>query len=163
MTEKRRLDRIDRRIVALLTEDSRITNQELASRVGVAPSTSLERVRRLREEGVIRGAHADVDPEALGVGLEALVAVRMRQHTRELVEGFQAYAAALPEVVQIFHLTGMEDFLVHVACRDPHHLRQFSLDAFTTREEVAQIHTSLVYEHHRHFSWPDYLGDEDGN
>ena len=157
MPAKKSLDRTDRDIVAILSEDSRITNQELARRVGLAPSTSLERVRRLRESGVILGVHAAVDPEALGVGVEALVAVRMRQHTRELVEGFQAYAAALPEVVQVFHLTGAEDFLVHVACRDVHHLRQFSLDAFTTREEVAQIHTSLIYEQIRQYRLPDYL------
>jgi DNA-binding Lrp family transcriptional regulator len=157
MAAQRVLDRIDREMVAILSEDSRITNQELARRVGLAPSTSLERVRRLRESGVILGVHAEVDPEALGVGVEALVAVRMRQHTRELVEGFQAYAAALPEVVHIFHLTGAEDFLIHVACRDVHHLRQFSLDAFTTREEVAQIHTSLIYEQIRQHRLPDYL------
>src|SRR3990167_5781309 len=92
MAISRVLDRTDRSIVAMLAEDSRITNQELARRVGLAPSTSLERVRRLRESGVILGVHAEVDPAALGVGVEALVSVRMRQHTRELVEGFQAYA-----------------------------------------------------------------------
>ena len=159
MAISRVLDRTDRSIVAILAEDSRITNQELARRGGLAPSTSLERVRRLRESGVILGVHAEVDPAALGVGVEALVSVRMRQHTRELVEGFQAYAAGLPEVIQVFHLTGAEDFLVHVACRDVHHLRQFSLDAFTTREEVAQIHTSLIYEQIHRFRWPDYLED----
>lgn len=157
MAPPRSLDRIDRDIVGILSEDSRITNQELARRVGLAPSTSLERVRRLRESGVILGVHAEVDPEALGVGVEALVAVRMRQHTRELVEGFQAYAARLPEVMHIFHLTGADDFLIHVGCRDVHHLRQFSLDAFTTREEVAQIHTSLIYEQIRQHRLPDYL------
>lgn len=156
------LDRIDREIVALLAKDARITNQELARRVGVAPSTCLERVRSLRGNGVIRGVHADINPAALGIGLEALVAVRLQQHTRDLVDGFQRYAGGLGEVLQVFHVTGSEDFLVHVACRDAHHLRSFSLEAFTTRPEVAQIHTSLIFAHERHFGLPDYLDPGDG-
>jgi len=151
------LDRIDRELVGLLAKDARITNQDLAGRIGVAPSTCLERVRSLRRRGVIRGVHADIRPDALGIGIEALVAVRLRQHTRDLVEGFQEYAGGLVEVLQIFHVAGSEDFLVHVACRDAHHLRTFSLEALTTRPEVAQIHTSLIFAHERHFGLPDYL------
>ena len=151
------LDRIDRRILALLAENARITNQDLAAQVGLSPSSCLERVRALRQSGVLRGVHADLLPEALGVGLQALVAVRLRQHTRELVDGFQRYAAGLPEVLQIFHVTGEEDFLVHVACQDSHQLREFSLDAFTTRPEGAQIHTALIFQHVRKFGVPDYL------
>lgn len=151
------LDRIDRRILAILANNARITNQDLAAQVGLSPSSCLERVRGLREAGVIRGVHADLAPEALGVGMQALVAVRLRQHTRELVDGFQRYAAGLPEVLQLYHITGIEDFLVHLACRDAHHLREFTLDAFTGRPEVAQIHTSLIFEHVRRFGLPDYL------
>ena len=154
------LDRIDRRILALLAQNARITNQDLAAQVGLSPSSCLERVRGLRERGVIRGVHADLAPEALGVGMQALVAVRLRQHTRELVDGFQRYAAGLPEVLQLYHVTGEEDFLVHVGCRDAHQLREFTLDAFTGRPEVAQIHTSLIFEHVRKFGLPDYLGGE---
>jgi DNA-binding Lrp family transcriptional regulator len=153
------IDRLDRRILALLAENARITNQDLAAKVGLSPSSCLERVRALRLSGVLRGVHADLQPAALGVGLQALVAVRLRQHTRELVDGFQGYAAGLPEVLQIYHVTGEEDFLVHVACRDPHHLREFSLDAFTMRPEVAQIHTALIFEHVRKFGMPDYLDE----
>ncbi len=161
MTDSRPLDRIDRRIVAILSQDARITNQDLARRVGLSPSSCLARVRALRQAGVVTGVHAAVEPGALGIGLEALVAVRLRQHTREAVEEFQRFAAGLREVRQIFHTTGEEDFLVHVACRDAHHLRQFSLDAFTTRPEVAQIHTALVFRHLWNPVPPDYLGEEE--
>jgi DNA-binding Lrp family transcriptional regulator len=157
MASQTELDRIDRRILALLAQNARITNQDLAAQVGLSPSSCLERVRGLRERGVIRGVHADLAPEALGVGMQALVAVRLRQHTRELVDGFQRYAAGLPEVLQLYHVTGEEDFLVHVGCRDAHQLREFTLDAFTGRPEVAQIHTSLIFEHVRKFGLPDYL------
>lgn len=157
MTASTRLDRTDRRILAILAQDARITNQDLAARVGLAASSCLERVRALRRAGVIRGLHADLDPVAMGIGLQALVAVRLRRHTREAVEGFQRYAIKRPEVLALFHLTGREDFLVHVACRDADHLREVALAAFTTRPEVAQIHTSLIFATEHKFVLPDYL------
>jgi DNA-binding Lrp family transcriptional regulator len=77
------LDRIDRALVRALQKDARLSNKELAAQVGLAPSSCLERVRRLRRTGVLRGFHADVAPEALGVGLQALIAVQLRQHSRQ--------------------------------------------------------------------------------
>lgn len=158
MAESTALDRIDRHILALLAQDGRLTNQDLAAKVGLSPSSCLERVRRLRRAGVIRGVHADLSPAALGIGLEALVAVRLKQHTHESVEGFQRHAAGRPEVLALFHVTGEEDFLIHVACRDPAHLRELALEAFTTHPDVAQIHTSLIFAAVRKFALPDYLG-----
>ena len=95
---KEQLDRIDRALVAALQEDARISNKDLAERVGLAPSTCLERVRALRARGVLRGFHADVDREALGRGLEAIIAVRIRPHSRAYVDSFREAAFAMPEV-----------------------------------------------------------------
>ena len=145
----RPLDRTDRAIVALLQKNVRASNKEVAASVGVAPSTALERTRRLEADGVLRGYHAEVAPEALGVGLQALVAVSLRQHARALVEAFEAHALALPEVVQVFHTTGASDYLVHVAVRDTAHLRELALASFTERPEVARIETSLLFAHRR--------------
>ncbi|GAB5536401.1 MAG: Lrp/AsnC family transcriptional regulator [Rubricoccaceae bacterium] len=145
----RQLDRTDRAIVARLQNNARISNKELAASVGVAPSTALERTRRLEAEGVLIGYHAEVAPEALGIGLQALVGVTLRQHARPLVEAFEAHALALPEVVQVFHTTGASDYLVHVAVRDTEHLRTLALAAFTERPEVARIETSLLFSHRR--------------
>ena len=145
----RALDRIDRAIVARLQNNARTSNKEIAAAVGVAPSTALERTRRLEAEGVLAGYHAEVSPEALGVGLQALVAVTLRQHARPLVEAFEAHALGLPEVVQVFHTTGASDFLVHVAVRDTEHLRTLALASFTERPEVARIETSLLFAHRR--------------
>ena len=145
----RTLDRTDRALVALLQNNARTSNKELAAAVGIAPSTSLERVRRLEGDGVIRGYHAEVDRPSLGLALEALVSVALRQHARPLVEAFQAHALALPEVVQVFHTTGASDFLVHVAVRDTEHLRTLALASFTERPEVARTETSLLFDHRR--------------
>lgn len=141
------LDRIDRAIVAALQNDARLPNNALAAEIGVAPSTCLERVRALRRRGVIRGFHADVALDALSRGLEAIVAVRVRAHARNLVEDFRAHALGLPEVVQVFHVTGADDFLLHVAVRDTDALRDFVLDRLAGRPEVGHVETRVVYEH----------------
>jgi len=77
---KRPLDRIDCEILTLLSKDARLTNKELASRVGLAPSSALVRVQRLTDEGVLRGAHAEIDPDALGIGLQAMISVQIGHH-----------------------------------------------------------------------------------
>ncbi|MFV2073408.1 MAG: Lrp/AsnC family transcriptional regulator [Thermoanaerobaculales bacterium] len=141
------LDRIDFAIMAVLQKNARVANNRLAEMVGVAPSTCLERVRRLARLGVLRGFHADIDPGSLGVGLEAMIAVRLRLHSRELVDSFRAHVAELPEVRSVFHVTGGDDFLVHVAVRDSDHLRDLALDSFTTRPEVDHIQTRLIFEY----------------
>ena len=141
------LDRIDFAILAVLQKNARAANNRLAETVGVAPSTCLERVRRLTRLGVLRGHHADVEPGAFGIGLEAMIAVRLRQHSRDLVDSFRNHVAELPEVRSVFHVTGGDDFLVHVAVRDSDHLRDLALDSFTTRPEVDHIQTRLIFEY----------------
>ena len=150
------LDRIDCDILNLLQKDARLSNKELAGAVGLAPSSCLARVQRLRSEGVLKGAHAEVDPQALGVGLQALIAVQLRQHSRAQVKAFWKHALGLPEVLAVFHVAGTHDFQVHVAVRDAHHLRDLALDAFTTRPEVAHIQTSLIFEWAKSALMPNY-------
>jgi DNA-binding Lrp family transcriptional regulator len=143
------LDRIDRSIVALLAKNARLSNKELAARVGLAPSSCLERVRRLIAGGVLRAFHAEFDPAALGYSLEAMVAVRLHQHTRENYTRFRAYLLDLEEVVAVYHMAGENDFLVHVMARDAHHLRDMAIDRFISRAEVGHIETWLMFEHVR--------------
>lgn len=145
----RDLDAIDCKLVELLQMNARLSNKELAARVGLAPSSCLERVRRLEREGVFLGFHAEVDPQAVGIGLQAMIAVRLRRHTRDEVSAFHDHAISVPEVVAIYHVTGATDFLVHVAVRDAHHLRELALEAFTTRREVENLETSLIFEGER--------------
>ena len=152
------LDRTDLRIVIALQKNATLSNKELASHVRLAPSTCLERVRRLREAGILGESHAEVDSAALGIGLRALVAVQLRQHNREAVDSFRDYLLSRPEVVSVYHLAGEEDFLVHVAVKDALHLRDLALDSFASRSEVARARTSLVYRHERRWPLPIYSG-----
>jgi len=156
----RPLDRTDAEILRQLQKNARLPNKALAARVGLAPSSCLVRVRRLQEDGYFRGFHAHLDHHAIGIGVEALVSVSLSRHARSQVEGFRAHALSLPEVVAFYHVTGEADFLLHVAVRDLDHLRELALSAFTTREEVARIETSVVYEHAANPVLPIYAEED---
>lgn len=156
MRTKYRLDRIDHALLAELAKNARISNKDLALLVGLSPSRTLERVRSLRQQGVIRGYHAEIDPAALGVGIQAMVAIRLRRHSRDVVATFRAHALGLTETVAVYHVAGVNDFLIHVATRDADHLRDFALDAFTTRPEVGHVETILIFEAARRGEMPDW-------
>ena len=143
------VDRVDAEILAALAADARMSNQRIAERVGIAPSTSLARLRALRERGVIRGYHAEVDLAALGRPLQALIAVRLAVHAREQIDAFTSAVSELPGVLMVFHLTGVTDYLVWVAAADPQDLRGFVVDHLVTHPAVAHAETSLIYEHRR--------------
>lgn len=143
------LDELDKAILRELQADARRTNRDIAAAVGVSPSTALERTRGLRERGVIRGAVLDLDLAAVGRGVQALIAIRIRPPSRRNIEGFRNWASALPETIGLFVVSGGEDFLVHVAVPDNQALYAFVIDRLTQRPEVADVRTSVVYEHVR--------------
>lgn len=149
------LDRTDHAIIAILQQDARLSNKELAARVGIAPSTCSERMRRLEADGVFTGFHARVDPAALDIGLQAMIAVRLRRHAAEEVDAFRQHAARMSEVISISHVTGPNDFLVHVGVRDADHLRDLAVSGFTTMREVDHIETALIFEHIAKGTLPD--------
>ena len=141
------MDELDSALVAALQADGRRSNRELAAELGVAPSTSLERVRGLRRSGVITGVHAAVDPAALGRPVQAMITVRLRPQTRTVMHGFRDFALTLPETRDVYITTGFEDVLVHVAVASTVALQDFVLDSLTKRKEVADVRTAVVFEH----------------
>lgn len=145
----RHLDAVDRRILRELAEDARIPNNLLAERAGIAPSTCLGRVRALRDRGVIRGYHADIDPEALGRPIQAIIAVRLHSHARAHLSDFAAGVARLPEVLNIFFLGGAMDYYIHIAASSTRHLRDFVVENLSAHEDVASTETNLIFEHIR--------------
>ena len=143
------VDAIDQKILELVAADARITNQRLAEHVGIAPSTALARLRSLRERGVIRGFHAEVDLAALGRPLQALIAIRLTVHAREQIDAFTTAVRELPGVLMVFHLSGVTDYLVWVAATDAQDLREFVVDHLATHPSVSHAETSLIYEQQR--------------
>lgn len=161
-TMAKRLDSIDYKILDALQRNARLTNKELAGLVGLAPSTCLERLKRLTTEGIIRGYHADIHPKAFGIGIEAMVILRLRDHSRQALETLRAELMEQKEVVATYYLSGVDDLLVHVAVRDTNHLKDLSIDAFSSRPEVADMQTALIFDYERRFSLPCYSDDEHG-
>ena len=143
------LDDVDRRILRELVADARIPNNALAERVGIAPSTCLGRVRALRESGVIRGYHADVDPAALGRPIQAMISVRLQSHARGHIPDFMTKIAKLPEVLNVFFLGGADDFHVHIAARSTDNLREFVVVNLSGDPDVALTETNLIFDHVR--------------
>ena len=143
------LDVLDTAILRALQADARRTNRDVAAAVGVSPTTALDRTRALRRRGIIRGATLDVDLGAIGRPVQALIAVRIRPPSRRAIEGFRDWVTALPETVGVFVVSGSEDFLVHVAVADNEGLYAFVIDRLTQRPEIADVRTSVVYEHLR--------------
>ncbi len=139
------LDRIDRDLVVELQKNARISNKDLATLVGLSPSSCLERVRRLRERGVISGFHAAVDPALLGRPTQALISVRLQVHHRHLIDDFYDHVLRLSESISVFHVTGSDDYVVHVAVADTQRLRSLILD-LTARDEVEHVETRLIFE-----------------
>jgi DNA-binding Lrp family transcriptional regulator len=153
---KKTLDRIDYEILALLQNNARISNKEIARQVGLAASTCLVRIRLLQNSGVINGFHAEIAPASLGVGIQAMIAVRLMRHFKADVDAFRQHALGLPEVVQLYHVAGPIDFLIHVWARDSDHLRDLAMTAFTSRKEVSHIETELIFEHIRSSELPTF-------
>jgi len=143
------LDALDRALLRELQNDARQTNRDLAAKTGVSPSTSLERVRLLRERGMITGYHAVLDLDTAGRPVQALISVRIRPPARAVIEGFREWAARLPEVIGLFVTSGAHDFLIHIAVPDNDGLYAFVIDRLTERPEVADVNTSIVYDHLR--------------
>ncbi|HTJ70888.1 MAG TPA: Lrp/AsnC family transcriptional regulator [Actinospica sp.] len=141
------LDEIDRAILRVLSRDARTPNNAIAELVGIAPSTCHGRIRALRERGVVRGFHADIDPAALGLGLQAMIAVQLNVHSRAQINTFMRDVPHLPGVVSVFHVAGTDDYLLHIAVRDSDALREFVLDHLTGHPAVRHTETSLIFAH----------------
>ncbi|MGW8367448.1 MAG: Lrp/AsnC family transcriptional regulator [Gammaproteobacteria bacterium] len=153
------IDETDLEILAALRNDARLSNRSLADRVGLAPSSSLQRVRRLQLSGLLGPAHAEIDFAAMGFGLQAMVSVKLERHSRQAVEAFRDYVLGLDPVMSVYHVAGATDFLVHVLARDSDHLRDIAMEAFTSRAEVAHIETSIIFELRRNWTLPDRHSD----
>jgi len=148
------LDRIDVGILRLLQNNARLSVKQIAAEVGLAPSTTHERIRRLRDSGVLLGTHAEVDPRALGVGLEALFMIELTKHKRGAVDAFMEDLVGVPEVRSAWLVSGRYDMVVHVVVRDTMHLKDLALDRLTNRPGVARIETSIIFDARRRHELP---------
>ncbi len=139
------LDRYDRQILALLQQDGRISNQDLADKIGLSPSPCLRRVRALEEAGLIAGYRAVLDAKALGLSLMALIHISMDQHTPERFSDFDAAVREIPEVLECLLITGQSaDYQLKVVVRDMDAYQDLLLNRITRIKGVSGVHSSFV-------------------
>jgi len=139
------LDRYDRQILAILQSDGRISNQDLADRIGLSPSPCLRRVRTLEEAGLIAGYRAHLDAKKLGLSLMALIHISMDQHTPERFSNFETRVAEIPEVLECLLITGQDaDYQLKVVVRDMDGYQELLLNRITRITGVTGVHSSFV-------------------
>lgn len=137
-------DEIDRQIMAHLQADGRMTNVELADRVGLTAPPCLRRVRTLEEKGAIRGYHADLDPTWLGYTITVFAMVSLKSQAEADLEAFEAHVADIPEIRECYMLNGDIDFILKIVAKDLSSFQQFLTTRLTTAPNVAHVRTSLT-------------------
>jgi|TARA_B110000305_G_C19371214_1_gene604579 Lrp/AsnC family leucine-responsive transcriptional regulator len=137
------LDAIDRRILGALQRDGRLTQIELADKVGLSPSPCARRVKRLESEGFIRGYSALIDEEKLGFGFSIFVSVRLDQQVDDRLVNFESAIRGCPEVVDCWLMTGSFDYLLRVSVSDLHEFERFLTANLTRIGGVASIESSI--------------------
>lgn len=139
------MDRYDRQILAVLQQEGRISNQDLADRIGLSPSPCLRRVRTLEESGLITGYRAFLDAKKLGLTLMALIGISMDVHTPERFAQLEASITEIPEVLECLLITGQQsDYQLKVVVRDMDAYQDLLLNKITRIQGVTGVHTSFV-------------------
>lgn len=137
-------DEIDRQIMAHLQADGRMTNVDLADRVGLTAPPCLRRVRTLEEKGAIRGYHADLDPVWLGYTITVFAMVSLKSQAETDLEAFEEHVANIPEIRECYMLNGDIDFILKIVAKDLSSFQQFLTTKLTTAPNVAHVRTSLT-------------------
>lgn len=139
------LDRYDRAILHLLQQDGRISNQDLAERIGLSPSPCLRRVRTLEESGIISGYRAQLNPRKIGLTLTALIYISMDQHTPERFEQFETAIAAIPEIIECLLITGQSaDYQLRAVVKDMDAYQELLLNRITRIPGISGVHSNFV-------------------
>jgi len=140
------LDKTDRKILALLQEDARLTNNDIAERIHLSPSQCSRRRARLERDGLIAGYHARIDREKAGFGLVNFISVTLSTHNRNNAARFAELMARLPEVQEAHALTGEMDYILRVVTPDLRSLSDFVNETLLPHEAVQNVKTSIALQ-----------------
>ncbi len=143
-------DQIDQRLLAELQDEGRVTNVELANRVGLTAPPCLRRVRSLEESGVIRGYHADLDPSKLGFTITVFAMVSLKSQAEDALREFEDAMRDLPEVRECHMLNGEIDFILKIICKDLQSFQEFLTGKLTPAPNVESVKTSLTIRTAKH-------------
>lgn len=138
------LDKTDRQILQILQVNGRITNKELSSQLGLSPPPTLERVKKLESLGYIESYGAKLNPKKIELGTIMMVSVTLHQHTHHAIREFTQAVDDLEEVLECYHVTGDDDYLLKVVCRDIGEYESFVVDKLSVLNSLGKIKSSVV-------------------
>lgn len=139
-----KLDRIDRKILKILQENSKITNLELSKQINLSPAPTLERVKKLEQSGVIISYHAEIDPATVGLNVKTFVLVSLAWKKDGALENFLAKIKNIDEITECYIITGEADFLLKVVCRDIPTYEQLLFKTLSQIEEIERLKTLVT-------------------
>ncbi len=139
-----KLDQIDRKILHHLQENARITNADLAEKVGLSPTPCLRRLRRLESEDIIKGYHTEVNREALGIGVTVVIMIKLEREDEASLRSFEAEISERPEVVECFLVTGKFDYFLRVIIPNLVDYEAFLSETLLRMNNVASVESSFT-------------------
>ena len=146
---KGELDSKDIQILSLLLNNARLSNKEIAAKVKIAQSSTHDRIKKLTQKGYLKGSFAQIDQKKLGLNIEVMLAIKLNKQHRSIIADFREKASQLPGVIQLFHMAGNNDFMLHVGVRDSDELRGFILDRLSTLDYIQSTETTMVLNSER--------------
>ena len=138
------LDSKDIQILSLLLNNARLSNKEIAAKIEIAQSSTHDRIKKLSQKGYLKGTYAQIDQKKLGLNIEVMLAIKLNKQHRSIIADFIEKASQFPGVLQLFHMAGNSDFILHVAVKDSDELRSFILDRLSTLDYIQSTQTTMV-------------------
>lgn len=146
---KNEIDSKDIQILGLLLNNARLSNKEIAAKIGIAQSSTHDRIKKLTQKGFFKGAYVDIDQKKLDLNIEVMLAIKLNKQHRSIIAEFIEKASQLPGVIQLFHMAGNNDFILHVGVKDSDELRGFILDRLSTLDYIQSTETTMVLHNQR--------------
>tara|TARA_B100000809_G_scaffold124873_1_gene123097 strand:+ start:2533 stop:2991 length:459 start_codon:yes stop_codon:yes gene_type:complete len=143
------LDSKDIQILSLLLNNARLSNKEIAAKIEIAQSSTHDRMKKLTQKGYFKGASVQIDQKKLGLNIEVMLAIKLNKQHRSIIADFTEKASQLPGVIQLFHMAGNYDFILHIAVKDSDELRTFILDRLSTLDYIQSTETTMVLNNER--------------
>lgn len=144
MSQQLKLDKTDRKILEILQKSAKITNAQLSKEIGLSPAPTLERVKKLENQGVITSYHAKLNTEKIGLGVSTFVLVTLRGHNRENIEQFMQEIEKIEEVIECHHITGAGDFILRIISRDIRTYQKLMLEKVSDIKVVDNMQSMVV-------------------
>tara|TARA_B110001454_G_scaffold210691_1_gene225473 strand:- start:1058 stop:1516 length:459 start_codon:yes stop_codon:yes gene_type:complete len=141
---KNELDAKDIQILRLLLNNARLSNKEIAAKIEIAQSSTHDRIKKLTQKGYFKGSFAHIDQKKLGLNIEVMLAIKLNKQHRSIIADFIEKASQFPGVLQLFHMAGKNDFILHIGVKDSDELRGFILDRLSTLDYIQSTETTMI-------------------